>query len=184
MEALSLQEVMNAVSKRLDAVRPEDAPPPPDVMSELDAFAALDPLLGDLQKQYLDLRLSRKKQEKQFGKDSPMAEIAQDAEDSAWCMAQTRYIELRADRQLMKRVQTMLHEHRAYLDKVAEEKAKAAARNQAEALNLFYEAQQSLARKNAFKSKLIFPWIWLFIYIDSMKKQAAQCPPHARLKAA
>lgn len=166
----SLQDVMNAVSKRLDAMRVEDQSAAPDIMSELEAFAALDPLLADLQKQYLNLRLTRSKQEEQFGKDSPMAEVAMEVEDSAWCMAQTRYIELRKDRALMRRVQEMLITQRLTKQQAEELKKQTEVHNKAQQLNSFYHAQQTLQRADRRKSKSVFSWIWLFVYIETLKR--------------
>ncbi len=171
MRNLSLQQVMNEVSKRLDALRPEDIPKQHNMMSELEAFATFDPLLSDLQKQYLDLRLTRKKQAQQFGEDSPMAEIAREAEDSAWCMAQTRYIELRRDRKLMNHVQVMMAEQRRNLERQAEEKARKEMHKQAEALSLFYRGQEGSRQQNQNRSPSIFVWLWLFIYIDNFAKR-------------
>lgn len=44
------------------------------------------------------------------GHDDPMAEMAAEAEDSAWCRMQTRYLELRSERQLMARAQRLMRE--------------------------------------------------------------------------
>lgn len=112
MQDISLQQAMNRVSSGLEQAglaSPETAQP---LREEIDVFAQYDPLLADLQKQYLDARAVRKRQLESFGAEDPMAEIAADMEDSAWCAMQTRYIELRDERLLMARVQKEMRAER------------------------------------------------------------------------
>jgi hypothetical protein len=117
MRGLSLQETLMEVARGLEE-QPVAATSQKSAasknrstgMSELDAFASLDPLLADLQKEFLNTKARAKELVSAHGIDDPMAAIAADLEDSAWCRMQTRYLELRAQRDLMKRVQTMQRE--------------------------------------------------------------------------
>lgn len=77
-------------------------------LTELQAFQILDPLLARLHKEYLDAKDHRAKAIKDFGQDDPMTDMAMLVEDSAWCAMQARYMELRADRVLMAKAQTLM----------------------------------------------------------------------------
>ncbi len=97
-----LQEIMNAVSGHLDSVL--DAPAIASVCTndEMAAFMQVDPVLASLNKQYLDAKSIRRQSEKEYGANDGMTMIAADMEDSAWCAMQTRYMELRGDKAMMK----------------------------------------------------------------------------------
>lgn len=85
-------ETMANVSKVLDRMVL------PEPMSELDALALNDTLLGTLRKAYLDARGARKAAESEYGYDDGMTEMAMLVEDSAWCAMQTRYLEVRDEK--------------------------------------------------------------------------------------
>ena len=102
-------DVMNAVSQTLDACL--QAPRPSTcALSELDALALHDPLLASLRKSYLDAKALRVQSQQQYGVDDGMTEIAMDSEDSAWCAMQTRYLEVRGDRDAMAAAQRAMEE--------------------------------------------------------------------------
>lgn len=108
-------DVMNAVSTSLDIVI--DAPRPKiSTMSELEALALDDKTLASLRKQYLDAKAMRIQAQKQFGADDGMVELAMLNEDSAWCAMQTRYLELRDNREAMRMAQAVL-EQAEYIEK-------------------------------------------------------------------
>lgn len=109
---LSLQDAMRAVDQRLDAIntaQPDDKRlPARKGMSELEAFITLDPLLAQLHRDYLDLKQNCKKAVACDGKRGPMGEVAAEMQDSAWCAMEVRHMELREDRQLMRRAQYLM----------------------------------------------------------------------------
>ena len=170
-EPQNLIDIMNVVATGLDSgeISPENAKrtrqtssarPAGPALTEFDAFAHLDPLLAGLQKQYLDAKAQRLQAVKEFGADSPMTEMAVDAEDSAWCAAQTRYIELRADRALMGEAQTMIRE--------AEEEERAAEKEalEKEAMTLLAHMQMVERMHTHEKTSSNFGW-WLLFYLLS-----------------
>lgn len=149
--AATLQEVMNAVSRQLDAAAV--AAPSLAGMSELDAFIALDPLLSDLHKQYIDARHTRLQAQKEYGPDDPMTEMAIDMEDSAWCAVQTRHMEIRSQRAKMAEAQKIMEEARV------EEAAQAKKQKEKDALER-YRQMEFFARMND-KNKFNGADIWL-----------------------
>ncbi|MGB1076999.1 MAG: hypothetical protein ACPG05_01725, partial [Bdellovibrionales bacterium] len=89
-----------------------------DALDEISIYASLDPILGDLVKQYKDADKYAHELDQTFSNDDPMAEIAHDRKDSAWCAVETRLLELREDEQFtdMVRMRLMrLEEERAGL---------------------------------------------------------------------
>lgn len=159
--ALNLHEIMNDVSHRLDRVSPAIyTHRRREPLSEIQAFAQIDPLLADLCKRYGDARHERMTAEKEFGKDDGITEIALLAEDSAWCAMQTRYMELRADRAKMKWAQDVMEEERL------EEEARAKAEARREALRAF-DYMQMLARIQAMREKSHADlWLALFFLLS------------------
>ncbi len=128
----SLLQIMNEVSRTLD----NGYAPAPRVridlskrapLSEMEAFCRLDPLLADLYKQYLDAKGHRTALVSLNGPNDPMAEIAIDMEDSAWCAYQVRYMELRAQRDKMALAQRLMDEDRREIEdaKKAQERERA-----------------------------------------------------------
>jgi hypothetical protein len=89
-----------------------------------------------------------------------MAEMAVDAEDSAWCAAQTRYLELRADRGLMNEAQTMVREAEE------EDRATEKALREKEAMTLLAHMQMVERMHAQEKSQSNFGW-WLLFYLLS-----------------
>lgn len=156
---------MNTVARELESIAPQQRAQPRNILQELDIFASLDPLLGDLQRQYKDARFMRRTQEKQFGADDPMGDVARDAEDSAWCAMQTRYIELRGDRDLMRQVQAIQNEQR-------EEERRDLEREKSRlALETYYRGELMTRMKKEAKTPTIFEWILLFMLLRRTPQQ-------------
>lgn len=91
-------------------------------LSELAAFCQLDPCLAALHKEFLNAKEARLRCVTQHGIDDPLTEMAIYVEDASWCSLQTRYMELRADRGLMRQVQAMMEEDRIARADVEESK--------------------------------------------------------------
>lgn len=98
MQKGNLQEIMNRMVSRLEGIK-TDGPDSyqKDPWTEIKAYIGLDPLLGDLHKQYLDARALHKKLLNDSGKDDPMTDAAFDARASAVSAIETRVLELRKD---------------------------------------------------------------------------------------
>jgi hypothetical protein len=110
-QASSLQDIMNDIAGgNPDAIKSQlnKAAPASKKMDELEAFIAIDPLLANLNKDYLEAKNHHKALIAQFGANDPMVEVALDMEDSAWCAMQTRYLELRDQRELMAKAQQIM----------------------------------------------------------------------------
>ncbi len=127
---LSLQDIMNDIAgQRPDAVaqtcqktaKKKAAAKPLD---ELQAFIQLDPLLADLHKQYMGAKNNCAELVRAHGSDDVMVDVAMDMEDSAWCMMQTRYLEVRAKRGLMEKAQHLMRVSEHDMRQVAEEDLK------------------------------------------------------------
>lgn len=116
MQGLSLSDVINEMAAgRIKAATlspraPANQSAPAEPLDELGAFMQMDDLLAHLNKRYLQARRQHTAARREHGADSPMADIALDLEDSAWCAMQTRYMELRADGALMRCAQRMMRE--------------------------------------------------------------------------
>lgn len=102
---LSMQEMTKAV--RNDALQNEadaedallcavTATPDEAIGQDILTLAGEDPLLASLIKQYLNASRQHKSLMKLHGYHDPMADVAADMVDSAWCAVQTRIIELQA----------------------------------------------------------------------------------------
>lgn len=106
----NLMDVMNEVSSALDAGSFASVPSKVSSapLGEMEAFRQLDPLFAALHKEYLDTKRIRIQAVQEYGADDAMTELAQWAEDSAWCAMQTRYMEVRADRVMMNEAQAMM----------------------------------------------------------------------------
>lgn len=113
MQAQGLHTVMNDVASMLDGMLSAASQSPKrEPMSDLEAFAQTDPLLAQLQKDFIDARALRIQAQKEYGQDNPMTDMAGLSEDSAWCAMQTRFLEVRADRACAKKAQDILLEER------------------------------------------------------------------------
>ena len=144
---------MNAVSSHLE--KTAFLPVMASALSELDAFVNLDPLLADLNKQYRDARANCAQAEAEFGADDPMAEMALLVQDSAWCAMQTRYMELRAEREMMARAQELMEEARL------EEESRARKNRERDALDKFRNWETVLRLQKEGREKSNGADIWL-----------------------
>lgn len=118
----NLHDVMNVVTSHLEMVL--TAPRiPSGVMSELEVFACEDGLLADLQKQFMDAKDHHRRAVKEYGPHDGMTEMAILLEDSAWCAMQTRYMEVRSNRALMKKVQAIMEEQRIAAERAVKAEA-------------------------------------------------------------
>lgn len=164
----SLQDVLNVVasgatSGSISQNSGKQTIEAPKKIGEFEAFSALDPLLADLQKQYLDAKAQRVQAVREFGADDAMSDMAAWAEDSAWCAVQTRYMELRSDRALMREAQAMMRE--------SEEEERAAmekAREKESLKNVLY--LQMTARMHEARKNDNFGW-WALLYLLAMQQQ-------------
>lgn len=110
---ISLQDAMMAVAQRVETLRleqPEQLKRSP--LTELEAFIQMDTLLAELNKEFQDVRRHHRELVHKNGPDDPMARVAADLEDSAWCAMQTRLLELRSQRILMRKAQRLIHQAR------------------------------------------------------------------------
>lgn len=113
MRGQSLQQVMRQVAANVQAMPAQQQPSKRGLgtpLTELEAFARLDPLLADLHKDFLNTKKNYDTLAARFGADDAMALVAADSMDSAWCAMQTRLLELRAQRILMHRAQRLMRE--------------------------------------------------------------------------
>lgn len=111
-----------AVANRVEALRLEQpAELRKSPMSELEAFIQMDPLLADLHKEFQDVRRNHRDLLFKNGCDDPMAQMAADMEDSAWCAMQTRLLELRNQPIKMRMAQRIQNEARREAEKQEEQ---------------------------------------------------------------
>ncbi len=155
---------MNDVSRRLDQ-EPSSYAPTRAVLSEMDAFMLLDPLLASLNKEYLDAKHNRLRAERDYGRDDGMTELAALLEDSAWCAMQTRYMEVRAERALMAKAQELMEESRL------EELRLAKKEREREALQAF-EAMQMFTRMRRVTREKNYADFWLALFMLHMDQPA------------
>lgn len=150
---------MNDMTQRLDTLCPQDNEAScHKSLSELEAFILMDSTLAALNKQYLESRDHRRQLANLNGADDPMVEVAMDMEDSNWCAMQTRYLELREERELMEKAQRMM---RASEEKVEQEKVLKKQRNKHE-LAYFTRMLEKIREQNN-KTPEILEWIFVFM---------------------
>ncbi len=147
---LCLQSIMNEVGAHI-------APAPSPVVTELQAFLQIDPLLARLHKEYLDAKDTRCKSEKDFGKNDPMTDMALLVEDSAWCAMQTRYMEVRADRALMAQALSLIEDERIKANRKRE------AKNAEAALRLYHYMDFVMRARR--KEMQHTGWIWAIMLL-------------------
>lgn len=98
----SVQEIMKQMAGRMDALldaqeRTQKTRETGDIPHELRFWIAVDPLLGDLHKQFIDARANHLRLSRSRGIGDPMTDVANDMTDSAQCAFETRLLELRQD---------------------------------------------------------------------------------------
>lgn len=157
----NLHDVMNDVSARLErrGCTPRRLPRG-EVISELQAFAALDPLLFDLRKQYFDAKSTRTQSEKDFGIDDCMTDMAMIEEDSAWCAMQTRYMELRSDRALMMKAQALIMESICEQERLARAEREEEARKISQQMDLLLRMRDAQNKKDEEDWLLALLLLW------------------------
>lgn len=97
VKTLSLQDTMNDMARRMDALLDDHRRSNPgDIASQdLRFWIAVDPVLADLHKLLVDAKAQRGRIASRHGNHDPMLDIACDMVDSAACAVETRLIELR-----------------------------------------------------------------------------------------
>lgn len=96
MKNRDLQFIIKDMAARLDSRVPDDVLARPGMLSEVEAYMAVDATLASLHKEFLEARRNRVRALEQQGENSAMADIARDLEESAQSAIETRMIELRA----------------------------------------------------------------------------------------
>lgn len=100
MKKGSLDKIMHDMIKRLAVASSDDQQQiSSDILDDIGAFAAADPVLASLHKEYLEELAQYKKLVRENGFGDPMAEVAADMLASARSAVQTRLIELQNARQ-------------------------------------------------------------------------------------
>lgn len=94
--AESLQQIMNRMASRLDAIVPaHGAAASVDPLSEVGHYLTVDPELARLHKDYLNAQRQYIRVLKSASPDAPMSEIVRDLTDSAYMAFEIRLCELR-----------------------------------------------------------------------------------------
>lgn len=121
----SLMDVMNEVSSALDngSFAPSLSKASSTPVGEMEAFRQLDPLLASLYKEFQNAKQIRIQAAQEYGANDAMTDMAQLAEDSAWCAMQTRYMEVRADRAMMREAQAIMEQSLRECEREEKEKA-------------------------------------------------------------
>lgn len=175
----SLQDVMNQMAQNGIASNIDEATSvrlcSSDQLSELDAFIQIDPLLAALNKDYRQSKAERQDIVQMFGNDDPMAEVAHDKEDSAWCAMQTRYLELRGDSEKMREAQGLM---RAQNEQAIEE-ALVEKKHEKDQLaqQLFYYNRVSETARERNKQSYVFELGYIMLFLaDELKNLASAAP--------
>ncbi|MEM6781064.1 MAG: hypothetical protein AAF569_04310 [Pseudomonadota bacterium] len=178
---LSLQDAMRAVAQRMEALRlMEPEKPKHSPMTELQAFIQMDDLLAELYKEFQDVKHNRQTVIAQNGQDDAMAQVAAELEDSAWCAMQTRLLELRSQRILMRKAQRLMYQAQRAEDE-AEEQARVA--------KLASFAQHVGAVEKNRKQKGmpgLIEWLIFYLWVQREKQKLMQHfaePSHLRIAA-
>lgn len=164
-----LREILNDVSKQLETVRPYEHEAPDRMISELEAFMHFDDLLSKLHKEYMDAKEQRQKAVREFGADEPMTEVAVLVEDSAWCAVQTRHMELRDDRALMKSAKDMMEEDRRKKEETASRE------HEKDYLEKYHAMQMLLRNKQIEQDRSALLW-FLMGWFDPLRHNIFRSP--------
>lgn len=113
----SVNDVMKQMAGRMDALldaheRTQKARETGVIPDELRFWLAVDPLLADLNKQFLDARAQHMRLMRLHGTKDPMTDVANDMVDSTQCAFETRLLELRKDEDSKRTVLALMR--RAY----------------------------------------------------------------------
>lgn len=166
MQGLFLSDVINDMAAGRMALQPLNPHATSQkingatALDELGAFIQMDGILAHLHSLYMKSRSQHAAARKEHGADSPMADIAADREDSAWCAMQTRLMELRADGALMRQAQKMMREsEEEALRKEHEDKEK-------QAKELVFRLETALLIKERNKVHHIYEWLILWMLFE------------------
>lgn len=136
-----------------------------NMLTEVEAYMAVDATLARLYKEFADARSNRLRAHQQHGTQSAFADIAADLEESAKSAMETRMIELREDAIKRAMVERMLsHAHIAQMDEYRAERAQWYAERQA---NHFAEQRYEAARatkhrqegEDSFMTLMVMWWM-------------------------
>jgi hypothetical protein len=113
----TVNDIMKQMAGRMDALldareRTQKARETGVVPDELRFWLAVDPLLADLNKQFIDARAQHIRLSRLHGPKDPMTDVADDMVDSAQCAFETRLLELRKDEDSKRTVLALMR--RAY----------------------------------------------------------------------
>lgn len=133
------------------------------VRTRFDAWTAIDPLLADLYKQFLDAQSYHRKVAKRHGAADPMATVAADMTDSAGSAFQTRLLEIRRDRSLRRRVLALLRDVRRRKTKEKRDALQALYRQQ----GLIHDKRK--AAEDSF-NLAVFLWWMLYFVLENTRR--------------
>ena len=169
--APSLQELMRDMTRRLDsydAYGACDDDQQSSVSIELESFLAVDPILADLYKQYLDAKQRYEELMKCNGQDDPMAEVALDVMESAESAIETRLIELREDKKI---VIEALYQRKLLL-KARQSEIQRNAYNYKERLQAFYQRGSAKFQTEQEAKDDYFLMMLLWFWLSSLTRRA------------
>lgn len=166
MKNRDLQSIIKDMATRLDQHRTaDDGHAGMSMLTEIEAYIAVDATLARLYKEFADARLSRKRALEQHGAHSAFADIAADLEESAKSAMETRMIELREDSIKRAMVERMMsHSQIATMDGYRAERAQWYAERQATYYaEERYEAALATKRhqegEDSFMSLMVMWWM-------------------------
>ncbi len=120
MQSLSLKSVINEIAAHPDQLtdlqdnHPSEGPEKGASsgrhfdLADITPYLGADPLILDLAKDYLNAKADYQAALVEHGQDSPIADIAGDHADSAWCTLQARLYELKQDQAAQARADLIL----------------------------------------------------------------------------
>lgn len=156
--AQCLHEIMNEVSSILDAGLV--AFPVLSQNAEIDAFCVTDPLLFDLNKQYLNACQRHAQSAAEYGADAPMTEMAAIVKDSAQTALQTRLLEVKAQEEKVRAAKILLEE-------AAREEAAARRKERERQIIEDYRRMELFSSMGKYKEKddALPLWIAIFVWL-------------------
>lgn len=161
----SLQQIMNEMVQNLDSI--VDMPVLAEnqscsaPQSELAAFMMVDPVLANLNRQYLDAQSHCRELISRYGDNDAMAEIAADMEQSAQCAMEARLLELRRNGDVAGAVEDILLREKQEEQEERENKLKEELEEHHKTLLVWVRLAQSLRER--YKTPAIFEWAALFL---------------------
>ncbi|HEY0900737.1 MAG TPA: hypothetical protein VGD95_01310 [Micavibrio sp.] len=166
MKNRDLHSIIKDMAARLDQHHSaSDAPGALNMLTEVEAYMAVDATLARLYKEFADARQTRLQALTQHGAQSAFADIAADLEESAQSAMETRMIELREDQIKRSMVERMMaHAHIAQMDDYRAERAQWYAERQATHFaEQRYEAAMATKRRqegeDSFMTLMVMWWL-------------------------